>query len=215
MKQQDEIVTFLLGDDHNIVRQGIQLVIENNFENVVILHAASLQQILRQVKETKIDIAVLDAQFPDGNCISIIPELKQLAPACRILIFTSFDEATYALQFIDAGADGFLSKLSNEAEIQLAIREIYETGTFMSPLAKKLLTIKEYSPALLDPLGALSQREVQIAELYAKGLGNLEIANILRLKQNTVSTFKKRIFAKLNITTLVELVELMKFRLDL
>ena len=215
MNEQSDSVSFLLGDDHNIVRQGIQLVIENNFDHAVILHAASLQQVMRQVKETKIDIAVLDAQFPDGNCISIIPEIKKQSPTCKILVFSSFDEATYAHKFIEAGADGFLSKLSNETEIKEAIIEIYETGTVISPLTQKILAIKEYNPALLDPLGALSERELQIAELYAKGLGNLEIANIVQLKQNTVSTFKKRIFEKLNITTLVELIELMKSRLNL
>ena len=215
MNEQKEIVTFLLGDDHHIIRQGIQLLIEDNFENAIIDHASSLQQVIRQVKENKIDIAILDAQFPDGNCISIIPELKQLAPACKILIFTSFEEETYALKFIEAGADGFLSKLSDETEIRQAVIEIHETGKFTSAFTKKLLAIKEYNPVLLNPLGLLSERERQIAELYAKGLGNLEIANILNLKQNTISTFKKRIFEKLDITTLVELIAFMKTHLDL
>lgn len=210
MNRQHAKVTFLLGDDHNIVRQGLQLMIEENFDNPVILHAASLEQIRRQLSTTQIDIAVLDAQFPDGNCISVIPELKRLAPDCKVLVFSSFDEATYALKFIDAGADGFLSKLSDETEIRQAITGLFETGRFFSPLVLKLMTLQQYNPELLNPLSLLSERERQIAELYAKGFGNLEIANILQLKQNTVSTFKRRIFEKLNISTLVELIELIK-----
>ncbi|MBX2931701.1 MAG: response regulator transcription factor [Chitinophagaceae bacterium] len=215
MTEKKEPITFLIGDDHNIVRQGLQLIIDDNFDDVIIYNASSLQQIIQQTKKNKIDIAILDAQFPDGNCISIISELKQIVPTCKILIFTSFEEDNYALKFIDAGADGFLNKLSNEAEIQQAIIEIHETGKYASALTKKLLAIKEYNPVLLNPFGLLSEREMQIARLYAKGLGNLEIANTLNLRQNTISTFKKRIFEKLNITTIVDLIELMKIHIDL
>ena len=66
------------------------------------------------------------------------------------------------------------------------------------------------NPTLVDPISVLSERELEIAELYVKGWGNLEIANHLDIKQNTVSTLKKRIFEKLKIDNLVELIELMK-----
>ncbi|MCK9290121.1 MAG: response regulator transcription factor [Bacteroidales bacterium] len=210
MKEKQKTTVFLLGDDHSIVRQGVQIIVEEIFEHAFFFHASTLHQVILKVKAHDIDIAILDAQFPDGNCISILPEIKQLVPDCKILIFTSYEEEKFALHFVEAGADGFLSKLSDESEIKQAISEIYAKGKYFSPLTKKLLSIKEYNPILLNPFNLLSEREMQIAELYAKGLGNLEIANALNVRQNTVSTFKKRIFEKLNITTLVELIELMK-----
>lgn len=201
---------FLLADDHNIIRKGIQFIIEDLVENSVIHHASSIQQILEQIKINTIDIAILDAQLPDGNCLSLIPEIRQLQPEIKILIFTSFDEENYSVKFIKAGANGFLSKLNEEPEIRKAILQIIENGEYLPPFTKKLLELSAHNPDLLNPLNQLSERELQIAELYTKGYGNLEIANALSLKQNTISTFKKKIFEKLNVATLLELNELMK-----
>lgn len=208
-------IKFLLGDDHNIVRQGLQFVIEDVVENTEIIHASSLEQILNQVKSNSFDIAILDAQFPDGNSLSIISEIKQIQPEIKILIFTSFEEENYSLKFINEGANGFLNKLSEEAEIQNAIQEMIEKGISFPPFTQKMLHLSDHQVALLNPLNQLTERELEIAILYAKGLGNLEIANSLSLRQNTVSTFKKRIFDKLKVETLVDLIDLVRTHHDI
>ena len=208
-------IKFMLGDDHNIVRQGLQFVIEDVVENTEIIHASSLEQILSQVKSNSFDIAILDAQFPDGNSLSIISEIKQIQPEIKILIFTSFEEENYALKFINEGADGFLNKLSEESEIQNAIQEMIEKGSSFPPFTQKMLQLSDHQVALLNPLNQLTERELEIATLYAKGLGNLEIANSLSLRQNTVSTFKKRIFDKLKVETLVDLIDLVRIHHDI
>lgn len=208
-------IKFLLGDDHNIVRQGLQFVIEDVVESTEIIHASSLEQILNQIKSNSFDIAILDAQFPDGNSLSIISEIKQIQPEIKILIFTSFEEENYSLKFINEGADGFLNKLSEEAEIQNAIQEMIEKGKSFPPFTTKILQLSDQQVALLNPLNQLTERELEIATLYAKGLGNLEIANSLSLRQNTVSTFKKRIFDKLKVETLVDLIDLVRIHHDM
>ncbi len=201
---------FLLADDHMIVRQGMQLVIEDLVENFEIFTASSVQQIRKQINLHSFDIAILDAELQDGNCISVIPEFKELQPDVKIMVFTSFEEENYSLKFIQAGADGFLSKLSEESEIQNAVSEMIQNGSYFPTFTRKLMELSSHNLDFLNPLNRLSERELQIAELYAKGAGNLEIANALDLKQNTVSTFKKRIFEKLKVNSLVELVELMR-----
>lgn len=201
---------FLLADDHAIVRQGIQLIVEDLNEENEIRNASSLQQILKEVKVHSFDFAILDAQMQDGNCISILPEIKEHQPDLKILIFTSFEEETYSLKFIQAGANGFLSKTSLEFEIRNALEHLVTKGYYYPPFTEKLMAVSHQNSDILNPLNRLSEREFQIVELYAKGMGNLEIANALNLKQNTVSTFKKRIFEKLEIENLVELLELFK-----
>lgn len=203
-------IKFLLGDDHNIVRQGLQFIISDVVENPEIIHASSLEQILEQIKSNSFDIAILDAQFPDGNSLSIIAEIKQIQPEIKILIFTSFEEENYSLKFINEGADGFLNKLSEEIEIQKAIQEMIEKGSSFPPFTTKMLQLSDEHIALLNPLNQLTERELEIAILYAKGYGNLEIANSLSVRQNTVSTFKKRIFDKLKVETLVDLIDLVR-----
>ena len=161
-KSENKPLKFLLGDDHNIVRQGIQFVIEDIVANVEIIHAASLEQILNRVKSHPLDIAVLDGQFPDGNSLSIVAEIKSSQPEIKILIFTSFEEENYSLKFIKEGADGFLSKMSEEEEIHNAIREIIKNGKYLPPFTQKMLQFSDEQIALLNPLNQLTERELEI-----------------------------------------------------
>jgi len=201
---------FLLADDHSLIRQGIIFLLEDLELEHEIFQASNLQQLLDSVKTNPIDIAIIDAHFPDGNSLSILEELKKIRPEMKILIFTGIDESTYSLRYLNAGADGFLSKMNEEEEIEQAIRKMRDFGEYISPLTQALLKNSIKNPHLINPLSVLTERELQIAEMYAEGLGNLEIAGKLDVKQNTVSTVKKRIFDKLEIENLVELIELIK-----
>ncbi|CAD7800593.1 Response regulator UvrY [Chryseobacterium aquaeductus] len=203
-------LTFLLADDHSLIRQGIIFLLEDLEINVKILQAANLQQTIEAVKTNSIDVAIIDAHFPDGNSITFLPELNEINPETKILIFTGIDEGANALKYINAGADGFLSKMSEEEEIKNAILQMIKEGEYISSVTQGLLlnSLKNGKP--LHALSLLTGREMQIAKMYAEGFGNLEIANKLNIKQNTVSTIKKRLFHKLEIENIVELIELFK-----
>ncbi|AQX06609.1 response regulator transcription factor [Elizabethkingia meningoseptica] len=212
MEQQteDRAIKFLLADDHSIVRQGMEITINEYVPNAKILHTSTLQQVVELLKTEDIEIAIIDAHFPDGNSLSILPELKSIRPDIRILIFSGLEEQLHALKFINAGANGYLSKLSEEDEVKEAVMSMVNYGKYVSDVVQELLVQYANDPNSVNPLSDLTRRELQIAELYAEGLGNLEIANQLDIKQNTVSTIKKNIFDKLNISNLVELIELIK-----
>ena len=208
----DHKPVFLVADDHSLIRQGVVLMIEDAGLDAEVSEASSLMRIREILGSRPVDFAVMDANFPDGNVLGVLPELKKLQPDLKILIFTGVDETTQALRYLNAGADGFLSKLSEEEEIAHAIRCLCDEGGYVSKTTRELLVSSVQDKNLLDPLLRLTEREYEIADMYAKGLGNLEIANILDLKQNTVSTFKKRIFEKLGISSIVELAELIRSR---
>lgn len=203
-------ISFLLADDHSLIRQGIEFLIEELEFDGEVLHASTLKKVLEIVETQSIDIAIIDAIFPDGNSLSILSQIKQLKPEIKILVFSGVDENTQSVKYIQSGANGFLSKLSEEDEIKNAILKIHQHGKYISEITQNALLDSVVNKSLANPLQSLTEREIQIAELYAKGLGNLEIAAYLDIKQNTVSTIKKRIFDKLNIENLVELIELMK-----
>ncbi len=175
-----------------------------------IFHASNLNQILEKVKSHPIDIAIIDAHFPDWNSVTILPEVIGLRPDIKILIFSGIDESSHALKFLNAGANGFLSKLSDEDIVKGAIDKMIKDGEYISQETQTLLVNSFRTRKIINPLFSLTGRELQIAEMYAEGLGNLEIANKLDVKQNTVSTIKKRIFDKLDIENIVELIELVK-----
>ena len=201
---------FLLADDHSLIRQALFILLEDIGIEGAVSQASNLSQVMDVVKSESIDIAIIDAHFPDGNSMTIIPEIKKINPGVKILVYTGVDEKAQSLKFINAGADGFLSKMAEEEETKQAILQMLETGQYLSPITQALLMSALQNPQLADPLKTLTDRELEIAELYGQGLGNLEIANRLSLKQNTVSTVKKRIFEKLNIENIVELANLLK-----
>jgi DNA-binding NarL/FixJ family response regulator len=207
---QNKEIIFLLADDHSIVRQGMEIVISDIVPNAKVYQTSSLNQVLELIESKGIEMAVIDAHFPDGNSLHLLPQMKSLNPDIKILIFTGLEEELHGLKFIKAGADGYLSKLSEEEEVRNAITAFIEKGEYFSDLLRNLLVQFVYNPDLISPLNSLTKREMQIAELYAEGYGNLEISNSLNIKQNTVSTIKKNIFEKLKIENMVELVDLVK-----
>ncbi len=201
-------VTFLLADDHSLIRQGIMFLLEDMDVACKIFHASTLQQTLQSVKVNPIDLLIIDAHFPDGNSLTILPEIKNIRPAIKILIFSGIDENAHALKFINDGANGFLSKLSEEDEVKKAIQSMLNSGEYISLATQALLMNSMHNRNLINPLFSLTERELEIAKMYAEGLGNLEIANNLNVKQNTVSTIKKRIFDKLKIDNVIDLVKI-------
>jgi len=207
---QNKEIIFLLADDHSIVRQGMEIVISDIVPNAKVYQTSSLHQVLELIESKGVEMAIIDAHFPDGNSLHILPQMKSVNPDLKVLIFTGLEEDLHGLKFIKAGANGYLSKLSEEEEVREAITTFIEKGEYFSDLLRNLLVQLVYNPDLINPLNSLTKREMQIAELYAEGYGNLEISNSLNIKQNTVSTIKKNIFEKLKIENMVELVDLIK-----
>lgn len=207
---ETKTINFLLADDHSLIRQGIEFLIEEIGFEGEIFHASTLKKVLETVVVQQIEIVVIDAIFPDGNSLNIIAEIKALKPEIKILVFSGVDENIQSIKYINAGANGFLSKMSEENEIKEAILKIHETGKYISSITQNLLIDSLHNRSIINPLQKLTERELEIAEMYAKGYGNLEIANNLNVKQNTISTIKKRIFDKLHIENIVDLAELIK-----
>ena len=207
---ESKSINFLLADDHSLIRQGVVFIIEEMELDCEIYQASNLHQTLEFINKFPIDIAIIDANFPDGNSLNVLPEIKKISPDTKILIFTGIDEGPQSLKYLTAGANGFLSKMNDEEEIKNAILKMVNSGAYISPITQALLLDSIRNPAVSNPLLLLTERELQIAKMYAEGQGNLEIANSLDIKQNTVSTLKKRIFDKLEIENIVELIELIK-----
>jgi len=200
--------TFLIADDHSIVRQGISLLIKELFFNAKIYQSGTFKETLNVLKDTKIDLLVLDINFPDGNSLNILSETKTLQPELKILIFSAYEEDLYALRYLNAGATGYLNKGSNEDEIKHALQSMMVSGKYITQNIKDRILESYISKKPLNPLEQLSNREVEVARLLIKGFGNMEIAELLQIKKSTVSTFKNRIFEKLEIVNLAELIDL-------
>lgn len=209
MNEETKPSKFLIADDHGLIRQGVAFMIEDLNENYEVVFASNISKIFEMLENHDLDIAIFDVHFQDGNILEILSKVKQNHPHIKILIYTGLDEEANALIYLNAGADGFLSKISNEEVVKDALRNMIEFGKYISPLTQSLLLESLKNPNTRNPISRLTNREMEIAQLYAKGMGNLEIANQLDVKQNTVSTIKKRIFEKLGIDNIVELISIL------
>lgn len=206
-----EKIHFLVADDHTVVRQGLALMIKELYANAVVYQVENFANIMSVLQQQPIEVLILDINFPDGNSITILPEVKKINPAVKIMIFSAFDESVHALRFFNAGANGFLNKLSEEEEIKQAIATLVDEGKFISPLTKEKILNSYLLGKKVNPIEHLSAREIEIARLLVKGYGNLEISNALDIQKTTVSTYKKRIFEKLQIDNLAALIETFTF----
>jgi len=137
----------------------------------------------------------------------MIVDIRNIQPEAKILIFSAHDEEFYALRYIHAGADGYLNKLSGEEKIVEAISSIIHHGKYLTNEIQEKLNDSSLLKESFNPFDKLSKREIEIVKLLVKGDGNLEISNGLGIQMSTVSTYKNRVFEKLKINNLVELIE--------
>jgi len=200
----------LLVDDHLVVRTRVSIILKENFEELTILNAKNFPETISLVKETKIDLIILDINIPGGKNRQMITDIRVLQPDVKIMIFSAYDDDDYACQYIIAGANGYLNKLCDEQTIVFAVDSILKKGSYFTTEIINKIVNASINKTSINPLDNLSKREFQISELLLSGDGNIEIANKLNIQMSTVSTYKSRIFEKLNVKNLVELISVFK-----
>lgn len=195
----------IVADDHSIVRRGINLLfsrIDNGFD---IVEADSFPRTIELLKTKHPELIVLDINLPGGNSSKMMAEIMAISPHCKVLVFTSYDEDVYAEAFLRAGALGYVNKLSPEEDIEDAIKTTLDGKTYVSPQFQSKLKDCT-SKKGINPLNQLSKRELEVGRLLAAGDGNLLIMEQLNLKPSTISTYKQRIFQKLKVNNIAELI---------
>nr|WP_315221866.1 response regulator transcription factor [uncultured Flavobacterium sp.] len=201
---------FLIADDHSVVRQGISLIFKDLFLNAEVFKAGSFKDIFKILSEVYVDLLVLDVHFPDGNSLNILAEIKAIQPDIKILVFSACDENIYAMRYLNNGASGYLNKGSSEDEMKFAINTMISSGQYISQNIKERILDSFISKTIVNPLDILSNQEIEVARLLIKGYGNLEILELLKSKKDiiTVNSYKNRIFEKLGIDNLPDLINL-------
>lgn len=191
----------LIADDHSVVRQGVSLMLKDTFDHIEIEHAESFYETLNMIKDDEFDLLLLDINLPGGDNVSMIADVRGLQKDLKVLMFSAYEEDQYALRYLQAGAQGFLNKLSSEEKIIEAVNAVLKGGVYFSD------TIDPVAAKSINPLDTLSARELEIAGMLVKGEGNLEIANKLGIGMSTVSTYKSRIFEKLGVNNVLAMAE--------
>lgn len=201
----------LVADDHGIVRMGLLQVIKQLKPDSVLSEVEDYKLLYSLISKENFDLVILDVNMPNGLLQEAIDFIKLRQPELKILVFSSQDEHLYALRYLKMGADGFLNKLSSKEKINHALNAMLQTGKFISEEVKDYMVSNSLNKQQKgSPLESLSNRELQIANKLVEGLPLKELSNQLNLHSSTISTYKNRMFDKLDIQSIPELVEILR-----
>ena len=200
--------SFITADDHSVVTQSLSFILKDLYEDPIVFQIENISDIIKVLNDNTVHLLLLDVAFPDGNSLGIIPTLKKMQPELKILIFSGYDEEIYAIRYINAGANGFLSKISSEEEIKNAITAVMNSGKYLSKNIQEKIMDSYILKKPTNPLEQLSNRELEVAKLMVDGYGNAEICQALNIQKTTVSTYKTRIFEKTGVNNLSYLIQL-------
>lgn len=204
----------LIVDDHLVVRIGVAMVLKEQFQNLIISNAENFFETITILKENFFDLIILDINIIGGKKSRMIDDLRAIQPNIKILIFSAHEEEQYGCRYILSGANGYLNKLCSEEKLILTVTNILEKGKYIESEIINRIVEAALNKTPINPLDILSKREFEIAELLIRGEGNLEIANRLSIQMSTVSTFKSRIFEKLKVGNIVELIDIFKINFE-
>lgn len=205
--------SILIADDHAVVRHGISLLLQEVMPTVEVAQAWDYDSLMEALDRKRMDLVICDINMPGCDSFHVIDDMRTIQADVKILIFSAYREDLYAPRYMQAGADGFLHKDSENDQIWKAITTVLNNGKYISEAIKERLINKALSTnrqTSENPLELLSQREMEVARLLLQGLGLLEISNTLKLHIATVSTYKKRIYEKVQISNLPELIAVFK-----
>lgn len=200
----------LIAEDHAIVINGIVQIFEADFGKFELETVKNGADLMEALKGKHFKMAIIDLHLKDGDSMHLITDIRSLYPELDIIVFSGNPEELYAQYLYQAGIKGYLSKDASDEEIISAVRLVLDGKTYISEKYKNFLIAKSLSRNNFEnPFTALSQREMEVAVLLMQGKRTGEICQELNLQPSTVSTYKIKLFGKLNVKNVLEMKQLM------
>lgn len=196
----------LITDDHHLVRKGLQIVVQETLGfNTEIDFAENGKQAIEKIKKTAYDLLLTDLNMPETDEFGLISSILAVCPGLKILVITVKPEKVFAARFLKSGVLGYINKSEPNEVIAEAILAVSQGKRYISKAQAEI-----FSKVLIDnnqdsPFDKLSKREFEVTLLLLKGFGAIEVSNALSISASTASSFRCRIFEKLNIKNLIEL----------
>ena len=207
-----ESLRVVICDDHALFRRGLEMVLEDEPDIEVVGEATDGIQAVEKAQELMPDVILMDVRMPKRSGIEATQQIKELLPHVKILVLTISDEEADLYDSIKAGAAGYLLKEISTDEVADAIRSVWAGHSRISPaMASKLLTEFQAMTKRADDRQQiapprLTERELEVLRLVAKGLNNRDIAKELFISENTVKNHIRNILEKLQLHSRMEAV---------
>ncbi len=201
-------IRILLVDDHAVVRAGIQMILANENDIVVMGEAETGRQALAMIKISRPDVVVMDIGLGDMNGIEATKEITGLYPEVKVVALTIHEDEEYFFKMLDVGASGYVSKRAAPEELVMAIRAAAINEIYINPPLVKLL-VRDYIRQSKDKetQTILTPRESEVLPYLAEGVTNQKIGKELVISPKTVARHRENIMRKLSLHNRTELVK--------
>jgi DNA-binding NarL/FixJ family response regulator len=200
------MIRILIADDHNIVRQGLTLILERSGEMEVVQSCTNGTDAMKWLANNSCDVALIDVAMPGMGGIDLLGHIRKYHQRLPVLILSAYPEDQYAVRLIKAGASGYLNKECAPEEVVAAVHAVLEGRKHISLTVAELLANELSVPEGRLPHETLSNREYQILLLFAAANSVGKIAESLKLSVKTISTYRARILEKMNMNNNAELM---------
>jgi len=205
-----ERIRILLADDHNVLREGMRLLLERQPGFEVVGEASDGRETIVLVEDQQPDVVIMDIAMPNLNGIEATRRITERCPRVGVVILSMHHDESYVIRSLKAGARAYILKDALKTELVAAIQAVAQGRSFFSPKVSQILQ-EDYFQALGrkgsdDTYDLLTDREHEILQLIAEGKTNKEVANLLHLSLHTVDTHRTHILQKLNLHSVPELI---------
>ena len=196
----DEPIRVYLLDDHDVVREGLTFLLEQQEDIVVVGQSATATEATARIPALRPDVAVLDARLPDGSGIEVCRAVRAVDPAINALILTSYDDDEALFAAIMAGAAGYVLKEIRGSDLVDGVRRVAAGQSLIDPtLTAKVLDRLRNGAGVAPELAELTEQERKLLALIAEGLTNRQIGERMFLAEKTVKNYVSSILSKLGL----------------
>ena len=208
----EDAIRVLIVDDHALFRRGLQMVLEGEADIDVVGEASDGHEAVERAEATTPDVVLMDVRMPKRSGIEATRTIKDTLPSTKILMLTISDEEADLYEAIKAGASGYLLKEISIEEVASAVRQVQAGQSLISPsMASKLLNefaamVKRRDERTQVPGPRLTERELEVLKLVAKGMNNRDIGSELFISENTVKNHVRNILETLHLHSRMEAV---------
>ncbi len=203
-------IRIVIADDHTVVRQGTRGLLERENDLEVVGDAGDGEEAISKIDELAPDVAIIDIAMPKLNGIEVTRQIKPRHPATAVLILTAYDNDEYVFALLEAGAAGYLLKDVDSQEVVDAVRAVHAGESVLHPvIARKVVSrfrLPSVSAGQDKQTAELSDREMEVLKLAAKGMSNNDIAGALCINVRTVQGHFSSIFSKLKVGSRTEAI---------
>ncbi len=200
-------IKVMIVDDHDLVREGLRAMLEQQEEIEVVAEAGSGEAALETVEEANPDVILMDISMPGMNGVQATKKIRKILPEVKVVILTMMDQESYIYEAVKVGATGYMLKNTTSKELVKTVKTVHEGKAMLHPEATARL-LQEFAHLAKNRSKdyGLSKRELEVLQLLSEGKTNKEIAKDLWISEQTVKTHVAHIFNKLGTTDRTETV---------